>query len=93
MELKDYKKVNNENIIITSKNNSIFITNKRLVIDLSYIGKLRDKNTILDSNFAVNIEEIPIEYRNTKKIKFINSEGKEDMKVYKIIGYKNKEVK
>ena len=74
--------------MIVSKNNSIFITNKKFVIDLSYIGRLKNENTIFKNSIIINVDEIPEEYRNTKNIKFINMDGKEDIKVYKIIGYK-----
>lgn len=87
-EIEDYKKNNDENIMIVSKNKSIFITNKKFVIDLSYIGRLKDDNTILNNSFIINVSEIPKEYRNTRNIKFINTDGKEDIKICKIIGYK-----
>lgn len=87
-EIEDHNKRNDENILIVSKNNSIFITNKKFVIDLSYIGRLKNENTIFKNSIIINVDEIPEEYRNTKNIKFINMDGKEDIKVYKVVGYK-----
>lgn len=79
---------NDKGVIISSKEQSIFITDKKLVINLGYISKIKNENMILDDIIKINIKEIPTEYRDTNKIKFINIEGKEEINVYKILGYK-----
>ena len=77
----------NEEILLSTNDKSIFITNDTLIINFGYICDLMETG-IIDSNFLINLQTIPEEYRNNlNKVKFVDVSGKGNcipMKMYGI---------
>lgn len=82
---------NNENILVSTRNKSIFVTNDTLAINFGYLSGLHEE-AILDNSFIINLDALPEKFRKINNIKFmdISGEGKTiPMKLYAIKREKN----
>lgn len=80
---------NQENdYLISTKNKSIFITEEYIVLNFSYLSKLRDEGYIISDHYTLNISTIPKKYQKKNKIKIIDIDGNSQDKLLKVIGYK-----
>lgn len=74
--------------LLTTKNNSIFITDDCIVLNFSFLENLRLEGYLISNHYILNIKAIPEEYRKTNEIKIIDVEGNSKDVLTKVIGYK-----
>lgn len=79
---------NDNNILLSTKDKSIFITSDRIILNFNYLSNLEREGYIINSHYTVNVKAIPKKYRIGKKIKTIDLDGKNNRAIIKVMGYK-----
>ena len=72
-----------------TKNKSIFVTDKYIVLNFSYLSNLRNEGYIISSHYLLKMNSIPEKYRNKNKMRIIDVDGNCQDTLLKVIGYKN----
>ncbi len=77
-----------ESTMFATKEKSIFVANNQIVINLSYFGNMYKEDVVLNSQFFINIEAIPKQYRkNLSGFRLIDVDGTgSGMAITKIYG-------
>ena len=76
-----------EDVLLSSKNKSVFITKDTLVINFSYLYSF-EENVIMDRFVRIDLSSLPEEYRNINKVKFVDVEGEGKVIPMKLYGLK-----
>lgn len=75
--------------LLLTKNKSIFVTDKYIVLNFSYLSNLRNEGYIISSHYLLKMNSIPEKYRNKNKMRIIDVDGNCQDTLLKVIGYKN----
>ena len=76
-----------EDMLLSSREKSIFITNDTMAINFSYFYSF-DENIVLDNHFLINLSSLPAEYRDIHKVKFMDVKGEGKIIPMKMYGLK-----
>jgi uncharacterized protein YciU (UPF0263 family) len=77
-----------EDYLLATKNKSIFITDKFIVLNFSYLSKLRNEGYIISNHYIIRMTSIPEKYRKKNKMRIIDVDGNSQDTLLKVIGYK-----
>lgn len=79
-----------EDILLSSKDKSVFITKDTLIINFSYLYSF-EETVIIDKVVQIDVSSLPSEYRNINKVKFIDVRGEGKVIPMKLYGIKREE--
>lgn len=81
---------NKQDYLLATKNKSVFITDKYIVLNFSYLSNLKSEGYIISNHYLLFLESIPEKYKGKCKLRIIDVDGNSNAKLMKVMGYKNK---